>query len=219
MHPTTTQRTAIGRFDSAEVVRARRQFDEPFTPSAVDLRSAALTGAAEVCAARRRFDGALGREGSGGAESFQPRFTGARVADEPLLVIDLESGSGTLADRAAGLLGRIDDERGGVVRPRAVPERTAAPRRRISQVTPPPPLMPSGFDVARTPAPPISPPTAAVTPVVVGPKQPPMVVSTDEIEGFAGAVAKLRTLGALRNEGLITDAEYDRKRAVFLDLL
>ncbi len=136
MHPTTTQLTGMGRFDSAEVVTARRQ-----------------------------FDGALGRERHGGAEAFRPRFTGAQVRDEPLLVIDLESGSRDTAHR------------------------------RISQVTPPPPLMPSSFDGARTPTPPA------------------------ETNVFAGAVAKLRTLGVLRNEGLNTDAGYASKRAVFLDLL
>ncbi len=226
--------TITGRFEAEELVRARRRFDAAPAGSV----GSSATRAADVCAARRRFDGALGREGAGGAESFQPKFTRRVPADdvfapdEPLLVIDLDAGTGTLtfplpdlrdlaaaadqelrraalAHRARVLLARIDEERRGAgVIPRSAP--TPMPPMRPADVTPMPPGQPAGF----TPMPPVTP-----TPVVLGPRARPATTLDATVPGFDAAVAKLRTLGALRNEGLISDAEYERKKADLLAYL
>lgn len=199
------------RYGAAELASARRRIDHSISwvrhgGAAEPIPTASQ--AAEVCAARRRFDDALGREGTGGAESFQPKFATRRSIFGPD-----EAGTQPLADRAQTLLQRIDEER-PAPRSRPVPDRASDV---IVVPTPAPPRAVPGS----TPMPPMA--VTAPTPVEIGPRRllapavpthPARAVAT--LVEFDAIVAKIRTLGALRNEGLLTDEEYERTKARLL---
>lgn len=223
--------TMTGRFQSVDLVRARHRLDGPDgDPVAVaeDLQRRA----AEMCAARRRFDGALGREGTGGHESFQPKFSGGRPstaasalgalaggadmsAFAPPTVLDLDAVAGTVIVLDDGPEWQRTWDTRDVASAADHRLRRAALADRAHQLL-------ARIDVerggsGRPPSTAVVRPRIQPTAVVIGPRSP--VTTGPEAEAVAAAeaaAAKLRVLASLREEGLISADEFTRKRAILL---